>query len=440
MDPLISRATAGGADGPRICVIGAGPCGLTAVKNLRAAGLRRIACYDESDAIGGNWVFRESTDRTCVYECTHIISSKALSGFDDYPMPADYPDFPSHRKLIAYFESYADHFDLRRHIQLNTRVQHAARGEDGRWRVHLSNVAEPEIFDCLLVCSGHHREPYIPDYPGRFTGEMQHSAAYRRADGFRDRRVLVVGAGNSACDIAADIARVARKTCLSMRHGSYIAPKLMFGHPVDQVVEFWRSYIPRFLLQPVFRLSLQLAIGRWEDYGLQRPKGGPLEMHPTLNTSILEALRSGQVLPRVGIQRFDGGQVEFCDRRVEAFDAIVWATGFRFSFSFLPSSVVDWSPEHTPPLYLKMMHATIPNLFFIGLFQPVGCIWRSADYQARIAAQQIAGKLNRPHDIVTRIQRELSHPHWRFANSPRHTIEVDARFFRRELLRELAAA
>ena len=170
----------------------------------------------------------------------------------------------------------------------------------------------------------------------------------------------------------------------------------MFGQPIDQVVDFSRNFIPRSLLQCVFRTSLRMTIGRWEDYGLQRPTGGPLEMHPTLNSAILEALRSGQVLPRVGIERFDGQLVEFSDRRNEPFDSIVWATGFRISFPFLPSSIVGWSAEQIPPLYLKMMHATISNLYFIGLFQPIGCIWRSADYQARIAANQIAGRLRRP--------------------------------------------
>ncbi len=157
---------------PRVCVIGAGPCGLTAIKNLLAAGLRQIVCYDDSDAIGGNWVFRENTNRACVYECTHIISSKKMSEFDDFPMPAGYPDFPSHRQLVAYFESYAAHFGLCPYIQLKTQVEKAVRGDDGRWTLQLANTVKPEVFDHLLVCSGHHREPFTPDYPGRFTGEV----------------------------------------------------------------------------------------------------------------------------------------------------------------------------------------------------------------------------------------------------------------------------
>jgi hypothetical protein len=115
-------------------------------------------------------------------------------------------------------------------------------------------------------------------------------------------------------------------------------------------------------------------------------------------------------------------------------------TGFRTGFPFLPGGVADWDMAKTPPLYLRMMHPTIPSLFFIGLFQPIGCIWRLADYQARIAALQISGRLNRPSDIDARIRRDVAHPHHRLDPSPRHAIEVDYHTFRRDLMNELAAA
>ena len=421
---------------PRVCVIGAGPCGLTALKNLRAAGLTEIVCYDESDAIGGNWVFREEPDQTSVYFCTHIISSKRLSEFEDFPMPADYPDFPSHRQLRAYFDSYAAHFGLEPFIQLRTRVERATRNADGRWALSLSGGRE-EIFDHLIVCSGHHREPSIPPYSGKFTGEMLHSRDFKRAEKFQDRRVLVVGGGNSACDIAVEISRVAQRTCISLRRGYYIVPKLLFGRPIDLLYAKARK-LPRLIVQPLLRGLLRLGIGPWKKYGLRAPERGPLEMHPTLNSDILNALRHGKVLPRAGIERFDGENVHFSDGKVEAFDTVLWATGFRISFPFLASSVVDWDTTRPPPLYLKMMHPSIANLFFIGLFQPIGCIWRLADHQARIAALQIAGRLPRPADLATRVRHEA--PHWRFDTTPRHALEVDYHDFRRDLFGALRQA
>ncbi len=425
---------------PRICVIGAGPCGLAALKNLLQAGCRNVVCYDESNSIGGNWAYSEDPQRISVYECSHIISSKRMSSFDDFPMPDNYPDYPSHRQLLAYFTSYAKAFDLEPHVRLKSKVERCTRMADGRWtvRVIANGEARDEVFDWLVVCSGHHRQAFVPEYPGAFAGTVTHSSAYKRPDAFRNKRVLVVGAGNSAADIAVDISRVASLTALSMREGTYFIPKLMFGQPVDVVYAFWKGIIPKPLFQSIFKLSLRLAIGKWEDYGLQTPTTPPLTKHPTLNSTVLEALRHGRLTARRGLERYDGSEVYFTDGTHEPFDAIVMATGFRTAFPFLSEPVAGWDLTKTPPLYLKMMHQSIDNLFFIGLFQPIGCIWQLADYQARIAAQQIKGRLQRPADIASRIQREVTTPHWRFDPSPRHAIEVDYHDFRRELMRELA--
>jgi cation diffusion facilitator CzcD-associated flavoprotein CzcO len=423
-------------------VIGAGPCGLATLKNLLQAGCGDVICYDESSSIGGNWAYSDDPKRISVYECSHIISSKRMSSFDDFPMPKNYPDYPSHRQLLIYFSNYAKAFGLEPHIRLESRVEYCDRRDDGRWSVRVSSKGETreEVFDWLLVCSGHHRQPFVPDYPGSFTGLIIHSAAYKRPDPFRGQRVLVVGAGNSAADIAVDISRVASETVISMREGTYFIPKLMFGQPIDTVYAFWKSIIPKPIFQAIFKLSLRLAIGRWEDYGLQAPVSPPLTKHPTLNSSLLEALRHGRLTAQRGIARYDGATVHFTDGTHADFDAIVMGTGFRTTFPFLSEPISGWDLEKTPPLYLKMMHPTLPNLFFIGLFQPIGCIWQLADYQARIAALQIKGRLTRPADIAARIKHEVTSPHWRFDPSPRHAIEVDYHDFRRELLRELRPA
>jgi hypothetical protein len=427
---------------PRICVIGAGPCGLATLKNLLQAGCGDVVCYDESGSIGGNWAYSDDPKRISVYECSHIISSKRMSSFDDFPMPSEYPDYPSHRQLFKYFSNYAKAFNLEAHIHLESRVEHCDHLDDGRWSVRVTSKGETreELFDWLLVCSGHHRQPFVPDYPGTFTGPIIHSAAYKRPDAFRGQRVLVVGAGNSAADIAVDISRVASETAISMREGTYFIPKLMFGQPIDTVYAFWKRIIPKPVFQLIFKLSLRLAIGRWEDYGLQAPVSAPLTKHPTLNSSLLEALRHGRLTARRGIERYDGATVHFIDGTHEDFDAIVMGTGFRTTFPFLSEPISGWDLTKTPPLYLKMMHRTIGNLFFIGLFQPIGCIWQLADYQARIAALQIKGRLTRPSDIAARIKHEVASPHWRFDPSPRHAIEVDYHDFRKELMRELRPA
>ena len=404
----------------RVCVIGAGPCGLSAVKNLLQAGLRDVVCYEESGGIGGNWAFTDDPDRAGVHESTHLISSRRLSSFDDFPMPDDYPDFPSHRQMLAYFTGYARAFAVEPHIRPGSRVERCTRDGDGRWTVRVG--AATERFDHLVVCSGHHRVPCMPSFPGTFAGEILHSSAYKRAESFRGRRVLVVGAGNSAADVAVDVSRVAAHTTISMREGRYVIPKLVFGRPVDTVHAYWRRRLPRPLLQRALRWWLRLAVGRWAEYGLPVPRHAPLDKPPTLNSGLLEALRHGRLVARPGIARYDGDAVVFTDGTRDEFDAVVMGTGFRTSFPFLPEPIA----AATPLPYLNMMHPAVPNLFFIGLFQPIGCIWRLADYQARIAARRIRSGSGAPHRRSSVDRRVHS------------GIDVDYATFRGQLLRELA--
>lgn len=419
----------------RVCVVGAGPSGLAALKNLRAEGLTNVVCYELSDATGGNWVFRPAPGHSSVYETTHIISSRKYSQFEDFPMPADYPDFPSHRQILDYFRAYERHFGLTGLIELNARVERVAPDADGGYRVVVSRGGDrrEERFDAVLVCSGHHWDPQVPDYPGRFDGEQLHSHDYKTAAPFAGRRVLVVGGGNSACDIAVETARVSAATELSLRRGYYIIPKIAFGMPTDVIYAKLR-WLPKRLRQMAIQAGIRVAMGRWSKYGLRTPECRALEMHPTLNSDILNAFRHGTVRPRPGIERLEGRDVVFADASRETYDTLIWATGYRLSLPFFDPDFIDWRDAVDVPLYLKMMLPGSPGLYFIGLFQPLGCIWPLADHQARIAARTIAGTLPPPADLRARAERERRRPHWNFERTPRHALEVDYQEFRKELI------
>jgi cation diffusion facilitator CzcD-associated flavoprotein CzcO len=421
----------------RVAVVGAGPSGIAALKALLAEGHEALA-FEQSDRIGGNWVFRPEPSHSSVYETTHIISSKRWSSYEDFPMPEDYPDYPSHAQVLAYFDAYVANFGLAPHVRLRTRVARAERIEGGGWEVTLACRSETttERFDALLVANGHHWDPFLPPVPGRFDGEVLHSHAFKRAEPFRGRRVLVVGAGNSACDVAVECSRVAGFVGLSVRRGQHIVPKFLRGRPSDDNHAGLR-WIPAPLRQRLLAYGLRLVQGRYADYGLPEPEVGMLEMHPTVNSELLYFIRHGRIHPRPGLARFNGAEVVFSDGRAEAYDHVVFATGYNIRFPFLDPAVAPWADADAIPLYRKMIPADADDLYFIGLFQPLGCIWPLADYQARIAARAIAGRWRRPPDLPARIAHEMAHPHYRFQRSRRHAVEVDYHRFRAELLAEL---
>lgn len=432
-------ASDNGSSNKRVGVIGAGPSGLTAVKNLLGVGLNDIVCYEASDAIGGNWVFRDAPSHSSIYDTAHTISSKRLSSFEDFPMPEHYPQFPHHRQVLAYFEDYARHFDVPCRVRLSTRVAQAKRNAGGRWTLTLIRDGQSfeDVVDALIVCSGHHWDPIWPDLPGEFSGEILHSHDFKRAAPFRGRRVLVIGGGNSACDISVAVSRVAAFTAISMRQGYHILPRSFFGVPAD--IAFSKlKFLPKPVRQKVASLGVRLISGPPSQYGLPKPECRLLEMHPTLNSEFLKARRRDDIEIRPGIERIEQSTVHFVDGFSEDFDAIIAATGYRTSFPFLEEPFDAWTRNEPPPLYLRMMPADITNLYFIGLFQPMGSIWPLADHQARIAALQLVGRLRRPADLATRISREARTRHWRFQNSPRHALEVDYHEFRKALLREIA--
>ena len=179
----------------RVCVIGAGPSGIAAAKNCLAANLP-VVVYEKSDKVGGNWVFNAKTGHSSVYENTHIISSRTWSEYEDFPMPDDYPDYPGHRQLQAYFESYARRFGVYEHIQFGHAVAHVSPVDGGDWEVRVTDahgVLRTERFTHLMVANGHHWDPKYPDYPGTFDGRWLHSHAANLSREIRERMDRAAG-------------------------------------------------------------------------------------------------------------------------------------------------------------------------------------------------------------------------------------------------------
>ena len=421
----------------KVCVIGAGPSGITAAKNLRDEGME-VVVYDLGSEVGGNWVFTEEVGHSSVFETTHIISSKSLSEYADFPMPADYPDYPSHKHLAKYFQDYARHFELYGLIRFKTLVKNCVQLPDGKWQVTVAcnHEESTEVFDALAVCNGHHWLPRMPEYPGAFAGEFIHSHEVKKFSRFAGKRVLVIGGGNSACDVAVESSRVAASVDMSWRRGYWIAPKFMMGKPAD-VFSTKIHWLPRKLWQKLSALSLYFRNGSNSDYGLQEPDGPLGSHHPTINEDLFFTIRHGKIKPRQDIDSLNGNTVVFKDGSRGEYDIIVACTGYIIAHPFFEKSLIDYSTGEVP-LWLRMMHPEIENLYFIGLFQPLGCIWPGSELQSKIMARELSGKWKRPADIQKRISTELKHPDFSQINTPRHTITVDFHRFRKRLLAQLS--
>ncbi len=423
----------------RVCVIGAGPSGITALKNLLDEGIEAIA-FDRNHDVGGNWIFSETESHSSVFETTHIISSKTLSQYEDFTFDdfdKTVADYPSHDELRRYFQAYARHFDLYPHIEFGTMVLHCERMNDETWAVQLERDGKQrtDYFTDLVVCNGHHWQPRWPDYPGTFTGEYLHSHQYKKAAPFADKRVLVIGGGNSACDVAVETSRVSARTVISWRRGYRIVPKFIMGIPTDVFAQRM-TWLPLRIRNWLSELMLRIVNGSNKLYGLPEANVKFGETHPTVNDELLYKIRHGKVHPKGDMERFEGQTVHFKDGSQEEFDAVIACTGFVLVHPFFDQSFLDYSSGPVP-LYLKMFHPTYRNLYFIGMFQPLGCIWPGAELQSKIMARELAGKWQRPTNIEALCEREATHPHYRQVDSPRHTITVDAHEFRKALLKHL---
>ncbi len=400
---------------PRVCVIGAGCSGITAIKNLMQVGIRDIVCYEQQSQIGGNWVYTADVGHSSVCETTHIISSKKLSEYSDFPMPTEYPDYPSHRQVLAYFESYADHFGVKPYIRFNTRITQIEKIEDERWKIHADD-GTIEKYDYLLVASGHHAEPRHTILPGNYNGEYLHSHSFKNNEPFRGKKVLVIGAGNSGCDCAVESSRVAENVWISMRRPHY-------GKPTDTFNK-GMSFLPEWIAGPLRKLSLKIQIGSYKKYGLETPDFPIVKDHPTLNSELLYKIRHGNVIPKPAITDIKEKVIYFDDGSKEEIDVIIGATGYKISTPFFNPEFLDYSNADRVELYLRIFHPDHRTLMFIGLVQPQGAVWPLSDVQSQLAANFIKGNYSLPANVDSLAVKDSDYIDRAFLKRKRHTIEV----------------
>jgi hypothetical protein len=378
------------------------------------------------------------------YRSLHINTSRRVMAFNSLPMPDHYPDYPDHFQMAAYFDEFADHFGLREKITFRTEVT-KVEPADGAWAVTIKGAEgaeHTERYRAVLVANGHHWDPRWPEpaFPGAedFAGEQIHAHHYREPDVLRGKRVLVLGLGNSATDIAVESSRIGEKTFLAVRRGAYVLPKYMNGKPIDEVSTPLISLLPLSVQRFFAMRGLEIAAGDMTSYGLPKPDHKLFEAHPTVSSELLPRLGHGDITVKPNIEHFSGGRsVRFVDGSEEEIDLVVYCTGYKITFPFFEPRVFA-APDNRLPLYRRVVAAERPGLYFIGFIQPLGPIMPLAEAQCEWIADLLGGRATLPPagEMKREIAKEERKMGRRFVTSKRHTVEVDFHPYLREIRRE----
>jgi dimethylaniline monooxygenase (N-oxide forming) len=427
-----------------VCILGAGSSGVAAAKALKEKGVA-FECFEKGSDLGGMWRYENDNGASSAYRSLHIDTSRRNLGYSDFPIPERYPDFLSHWEVAEYLDSYAERFGVRPHIRFRTEVVDVS--PSGRsWTVTL-NGGEQKSYSAVLIANGHLWDPRWPEFPGRFDGLAMHSHHYKTADPFDGKRVLVVGIGNSAVDIAVDLCRRAKSVHLSTRRSAWVMPKYLMGVPVDR----WGAFFVRKLRLPVrvSRSILQrlmfLTVGDQARFGLPKPAHPMWKEHATLSQELLPYIGHGWIKVKPDVRELQGERIAFADGSSEAFDAVIYATGYKTTFPFLKPDVFEVR-DNKVALYRRTLVPHLPGLYFVGLLQPIGATIPLVEIQARWLAAVLAGEVKLPDRAtmeaeIARHQRNLAK---RYVNSARYTLEVDFKEYaaqlRGDMRRGLASA
>lgn len=441
-----------------VAVIGAGPCGLGCVKSIKEENMEPV-CFERTGHIGGLWRYHDDDVEgiASVMKTTIINTSKELGAASDCPPPAEYPNYMHHTLMYEYIKNLAIKFDCMRHVRVHHETVKIEFADDyektGRWKVTNKNTKTGEIvsevFDGVMICIGHHVYPNVPTFQDqdRFQGKIMHTHSLKNVEGFNDKKVAVVGAGNSAMDAAVELSSVAKQVYLSSRRGAWVIPRVgPRGHPFDaffvrRIVHLMQVYLPYNL---ICYFSEKQANERFNHatYNL-KPKHRIWSQHPTVSDSLPIKLLSGTVVTRGNIENFTEKGVIFDGEEKETeVDAVILATGYRIKFPFLSDEIVP-VVNNRVKLYKFMYPPQLPHstLAILGLVQPSGPGFPVGEMQCRWSVQVMSGKVSLPskEEMYADIEAKDSQNRKKFVDSPRHTLQVDFIGYQDELAELIGA-
>ncbi|XP_062411476.1 flavin-containing monooxygenase 5-like isoform X2 [Sardina pilchardus] len=429
----------------RVAVIGAGPSGLACIKSCLDEGLEPT-CFESSDDMGGLWKFKAMSEpnRASIYRSLTINISKEMMCYSDFPIPADYPNYMHHSKILKYFRLYAEHFKLLQRIRFQTSVKSVKQRSDfsssGQWELLTESrdgQEERHVFDAVMVCSGHYTYPHIPlhDFPGieSFEGKYFHSWDYKGPEDLAGKRIVVIGIGNSGGDIAVESSRVAEEVYISTRRGAWVIRQVSDnGLPVDMKYNTRFVHI-LFQIMPMRFLNWfgEKKLNFMYDHTMYalKPKHRLFSQIPVINDDLPLRILGGSVVVKPNVREVRGSTVVFEDgTEVEKVDVIVFATGYSYDFPFLPASIKKKS-GHRIGLYKHVFPPSLehPTLAVVGFIHALGAIMPQAEMQSRWVTRVFKGlnKLPSPEVMMKEVEKDTKDIDKNYICSKQSPLQVD---------------
>lgn len=417
----------------KACIIGAGAAGITAAKALREHGIE-FDWFEKGSQLGGLWKYENNSGTSSAYRSLQIDTSSRSLAFPDYSVPQQWPTYLQAEHVLEYFQNYAEHFGITDAMTGDTTITEVDKDVDGTWRV-ASSDGELGRYNAVIVANGHLTHPRLPELEGEFAGRTLHSHHYREPEEFSGQHVLVVGMGNSACDIATDLARVTTQVTMAVRRSAWILPKYLMGVPTDRwsAVLTRKLHLPTPIARGIVNLVARRVQGPQERFGIPKPKHPIWREHATIGQELLPYAGYGWIDFRPTIERLDGERVHLVDGSSVTPDTIIYAIGYRHVFSFLKDELS--AAPLAGRLHRRIEHPRHENLYFSGLIQPVGSTIRLVEAQARWIAARLSGALPRPPqpEIRTEIDRYRASVAKRYIDSDRYLFEVDGKKYLKTL-------
>lgn len=402
----------------RYAVIGAGPSGLAAARALQKRGIA-VDGYESSHGVGGLWDIENP--RSTMYESAHLISSRTTTEFAEFPMKSRV-DYPGHRVLKQYFEDYARHFALSSLFRFDTRVTRLEQRDDG-WDLTSTGPGGEETrrYAGVVLANGTLAKPNVPTFPGEFAGEVLHTSAYKSPDQLKGKRVLLIGAGNSGCDIAVDAVHHAVSVDMSVRRGYYFVPRYLFGKPSDTLNQ--GRPLPARIKQAVDSRVLRAFTGDPVRFGFPKPDYRIYESHPIVNTMILNHLGQGDLRIRPDIDSFDGATVHFRDGTSDDYDLVLLATGYTLDYPFVDRKHLHWRGA-SPRLFLNVFPASFNGLYVMGMIEASGIGWQGRYEQADLLAAYL-GAVEEDPARAARFRDRVTGTPWPDVTGGYHYLGLD---------------